>query len=117
MLLPEASVHGRIHLDIMLMAHQRSWLVLLTLIVGLVCSRGRLRYGSSYYLIVHYGVALLVLSNLIVSGRSHGVSCDHVHLQGEWRIGLFTCLIFLHIHDVDILRCLWLCRQFFLIDR
>ena len=53
MTLFKPSIHRRIHLNILLMSYQSSWLITRTLIIGLVSSWRWLRNRPSHYFIIH----------------------------------------------------------------
>ena len=82
MILLETSIHSGIHLDILLVSHESSRLVILTLIIRLCCSCGNswLWDRSSDHFFVHHRLALLMISNLIVNLGRRCVSVNHIYL-------------------------------------
>lgn len=117
MTLFKPSIHCRVHLDILLMSYKSSWLITLTLIIGLVSSWRWLRNWSSHYFIIHDWLTLLMLCHLVMYLRSHSIPIHHINLQCQRGIGFFASLIFLNIDDVDVFRSLWFLWKLFLIVR
>ena len=117
MTLFKPSIHCRIHLNILLMSYQSSWLITRTLIIGLVSSWRWLRNRSSHYFIIHDWLTLLMLCHLIMDLGSHCVPVHHIDLQSQWGICFLASLVFFNIDDVDVFRGLWFLWKLFLIMR
>ena len=110
-------IHCRIHLNILLMSYQSSWLITRTLIIGLVSSWGWFRNWSSHYFIIHDWLTLLMLGHFVMNLRGYCVSVYHIDLQSQRGICFFASLIFFNIDYVDIFRSLWFLWKLFLIMR